>query len=301
MKTVLVTGASGLIGQHLCKDLAKRGYDVRVLGRKKRQNSLYTQFVWNIAKSYIDMDAVRGVNFIIHLAGANISEGRWTDDRKQEIKDSRVISTELLLSAVIETDTVLDAFISSSAIGYYGAQTVKSIFLESDNPAKDFIGKVCLLWELAASQFEKRGIRTVKLRTGVVLTSSDGPLAKMLAPIKWGVGSGLGKGSQYIPWIHINDLVGIYVMAMEENEMTGPYNAVAPEHLTNLELTKSIAKAVNRKVRMPNIPDFLLKLIFGEMAVIFLEGSRVSADRIQRSGFQFKHPNAEQALKDLLA
>ncbi|MFT5479910.1 MAG: hypothetical protein ACI9UJ_000266 [bacterium] len=301
MKTILVTGASGLIGLHLCKKLQDSGYDVRVLGRNKRGRIPYKQFVWDIYAGQIEDGALSDVHAIIHLAGANISEGRWTDNRRQEIVSSRVDSTKLLFEALKRSEGQISTFITSSAIGYYGAQTVDTIFKESDEPATDFIGQVCLNWELAADAFENDGIRTVKMRTGVVFTPTGGPLAKMVQPIKLGFGSGLGKGSQYMPWVHIDDLCSMYLQAIENDQMSGPYNAVAPEHITNKELMKGIGKVIRKKVWLPNVPSFLLKLIFGELAVIFLEGSRVSPDRIKKTGFSFKFPEVKTALTDLLA
>lgn len=300
MRTVLVTGASGLIGKQLCKSLVEKGYTVRVLGRSIRENVPYKQFVWDVTNKQIDTESVIGVDYVIHLAGANISEGRWSNARKQEIIDSRVISAALLLDAVKSTGTKLKAFISSSAIGYYGAQTVETIFEETAPPAKDYIGHVCNEWEAAAKKFEAEEVRTVLIRTGVVLTPKDGPLGKMTAPVKLGIGSGLGKGSQYMPWIHIDDLCEIYLKAIEDETMTGPYNGVAPEHISNIDFTKSIGKAIGRKVWFPNVPGFILRVLFGEMAVIFLEGSRVSCKKIRQTGLDYKYPTAQAALGNLL-
>lgn len=300
MKTILVTGASGLIGSHLCKTLAEKGHHIRVLGRSKRPNVAYEQYVWDVKKKQLDANAIIGVDVIIHLAGANISEGRWNENRKKEIIESRVATAQLLLQTVQETKTQLEAFISSSAIGYYGAQTVDTVFNESHPAANDFIAKVCVAWEEAAKQFEQIPVRTVCIRTGVVLTEEGGPLAKMKMPVSFGVGSGLGKGSQYLPWIHVDDLVGIYIKAVEDDTMKASYNGVAPEHITNEAFIKTIGKVLKKKVWLPNVPRVVLKLLFGEMAVIFLEGSRVSAEKIQEIGYEFQYPTAQKALKQLL-
>lgn len=300
MTTVLVTGASGLIGGHLCKRLSEEGYSVRVLGRSTSAVSPYEQFTWNVRDNVMDENAVKNVDYIVHLAGANISEGRWNESRKAEIVQSRVNSAKLLFDTVKNTDTKLKAFISSSAIGYYGAQTSETIFDEGHGPSTDFIGEVCKQWEEAAQHFEAVDMRTVMIRTGVVLTPQNGPLAKMVMPVKLGVGSGLGKGSQYLPWIHIEDLCNIYLKAIQDDAMNGPYNGVAPEHITNLDFTKTIGKVIGKKVWMPNVPSFVLKLLFGEMAVIFLEGSRVSSKKIEKAGLKFTHPAAHAALENLL-
>jgi len=300
MKTVLVTGASGLIGRHLCRLLETKGYSIHVLGRSMKKDISYKQFVWDIGSGTVDLNVFKGVNAIIHLAGANISEGRWTKTRQQEIRDSRVKSIDLLYNSVKKVGIQLEAFISSSAIGYYGAITSDTVFTESDSPAGDFIGGVCLEWELAADALEKHGVRTVKLRTGVVLTAKGGPLAKMVQPIQLRFGSALGKGSQFMPWIHVDDLCQMYVQSLEDPKMSGPYNAVAPEHVTNRQVTESIGAVLKRKIWLPNVPSFLLKLIFGEMAVIFLQGSRVSSSRIKKTGFQFQYEELDGALKNLL-
>jgi len=300
MKTVLVTGASGLIGRHLCRLLETKGYAIHVLGRSKKNDLPYKQFVWDVNKGVVDSDAFEGINAIIHLAGANISEGRWTKHRQQEIRDSRVKSTKLLLKAVQAAGIHLDVFVSSSAIGYYGATTSDTIFAEADSSAEDFIGNVCLEWELSADAFEQNDVRTVKLRTGVVMTPTEGPLAKMARPIQSGFGSALGSGKQFMPWIHIDDLCEIYLQSIEDVAMSGPYNAVAPTHATNAQVTSTIGRVLNRKTWLPNVPAFVLKLIFGEMAVIFLEGSRVSSHRIEQTGFQFRYPELEKTLTNLM-
>ena len=300
MKTILVTGVSGLIGKHLCQVLQNKGYAVRVLGRTKRKNVPYQQFIWDIPSGHIEEGALDGLYAVIHLAGANIGEGRWTDNRKREIVSSRVDSMKLLSDGLKNVEGRISTFISASAVGYYGAKTVDTVFEESNDPAMDFVGQVCLKWELAADVFENDGIRTVKMRTGVVFTPTGGPLAQMTQPVKLGVGSGLGRGSQYLPWIHIDDLCRMYLKAIENETMSGPYNAVAPEHVTNEALIKNIGTVIGRKVWLPNLPAFLLKIIFGEMAVIFLEGSRISSERMQETGFKFKFRTLTSALTDLL-
>mgnify|MGYP000548411736 CR=1 FL=1 len=299
MKTILVTGASGLVGSHLCMKLLDKGYNVKRLGRQV-VNGAPNRFSWDVKNMKIDDEALSGVHAIIHLAGANISEGRWTDNRKKEIVDSRVNSTNLLLEAVKRTKPPLETYITASAIGYYGAVTTDHIFKEDDNPATDFIGEVCSRWEDAANQFNDIKVRTVALRTGVVLTAKNGPLQKMKLPVALGIGSGLGKGSQYFPWIHINDLCDMYIYALEHSNISGPYNAVSPEHITNLEFTKNIGNALRRKVFLPNVPSFILKLIFGQMAVIFLEGSRVSSQKIEHEGYLFTYKSSQKALNDLV-
>jgi uncharacterized protein len=300
MKTVLITGGSGLIGKRLSQKLTDKGYRVRLLGRKIHENIVYDQFVWNVAIQSVNDAAFKNCDYIIHLAGANLAEGRWTKSRKEEIVNSRIKSTQLLFNAAMRLKLDLKAFISSSAIGYYGAITTERIFEESDSPADEFIGQLCMQWEQEINSFERIRVRTVKLRTGVVFSPVDGPLAKMAMPVKHGLGAGLGMGSQYLPWIHLDDLCDMYIKALEDEDIYGVYNAVSPQHVTNIEVMKAIGNAVGRKVWLPLIPSFLLKLAFGKMAVIFLEGSRVSSSKIQQTGFTFRYPTLDLALKNLL-
>lgn len=299
MKTVLVTGASGLIGRQLCEKLMEKGYTVRALTRNISERTPYRQYLWHLPQGFIDEKVFRDLDYIVHLAGANISDGRWTPQRREDIIRSREDSAELLFDGLRITKSTIKAFISSSAVGYYGAVTSDHIYTESDAPANDFIGEVCQKWEAVADKFQNEGIRTVKLRTGVVLSKKGGALPKLAKPVKFGIGSGLGTGKQYMPWIHIDDIVDMYIQAIENDNMKGVYNAVAPEHITNRKLVKQIGKALRRPVIFPNVPGFLLKWIFGEMSVIILEGSRISAEKIEKTGFQFKYPTVQEALKNL--
>lgn len=301
MTRVLITGGTGLIGKHLTHKLIERGYEVSVLSRSKRAIKNVKVFEWDIHRQYLEPEALDGVDFIIHLSGENIGDKRWIESRKKEIIDSRVMSGELLLREVGASGTLLQGFISSSAIGYYGAITTETIFEEDASPADDFLGEVCSKWEAAADGFQTVDVRTVKVRTGVVLTPTHGPLAKMVQPAKLGFASGLGSGKQYLPWIHIDDLCNIYIKAIEDERMNGPYNAVAPNHTNNTNFNRTLAKALNRPFWMPNVPSFILRMMFGEMADIFLNGSRISAEKIQKMGFHFEHPELEPALHNLLS
>lgn len=293
MANILITGGTGLVGKHLCKALTERGHNINLLSRSSNNDLGINTYLWDIKRGQIDAEAVNKADYIIHLAGANIGQGRWTEKRKQEIIQSRTQSGELIFNALDPKNNQLKAFISSSATGYYGSSTTDKIFTEDHPPANDFLGLVCQKWEKTADAFQNIGIRTVKIRTAVVFTESGGALAKMSIPISMGVGSPVGSGQQYIPWIHLDDLVGIYLKAIEDNEMIGAYNAVAPEHLTNTELTQRIAKKLNKKLWLPNVPAFLLKLLLGEMSVIVLEGSRISSDKIRSTGYSFIHSNYE--------
>ena len=295
MKKVLITGGTGLIGKRLSFLLASRGYEVRILSRNDSSNSVYKTFVWNVTEQYINDSAFEGLNHIIHLAGAGIADKRWSEKRKKEIIASRVASTNLLYNTVKRLKTPLSSFISASATGYYGSVTTETIFEEIDKPAKDFLGKVCSLWENSIFQFNEIKIRTVALRTGIVLSKDGGALKKMKTPVI----TALGNGKQYMPWIHIDDLCELYIKAIQDEQFKGAFNAVSSEHISNLSFSKKISKIFNHPFLAIGVPNFILQIVFGEMSTIILNGSRISANKIQQAGFKFKFENLEKALKNL--
>lgn len=301
MEKVLITGGTGLIGTHLCTRLEESGYDVSILSRWKRHRMNVPVHHWDWSKNEIEVEAIEQADYIIHLAGANIADKRWTAERKQLIIDSRINTAQLIFSKAKEENNKLKAFISASAIGYYGTVTSDKIFSETDSPAKDFLGETCRDWEESADRFVELGIRTVKIRTGIVLSGKGGALTKMMAPIKFGVGAAIGSGQQYMPWIHIEDLCSIYIKAIKDEQMKGSYNAVAPEHITNDEFTASLSKHLSKPLWLPNIPAFVMKLIFGKLSDVLLRGSRVSADKIISSGYKFLFPDLDSALLNLVS
>lgn len=295
---VLITGAGGMVAQELSKKISKE-FEVRFLTRKKKHEH---EFEWDVLKGTIDEKALEGVSHIIHLAGANISEKRWTKKRKEELISSRVDSAGLLLKAVRDKKMKLRSFISASGINFYGTETTEKIYTEDDLPGNDFLSEVVVLWERAADNFKEQNLaeRVVKIRTAVVLSEKDGALKKMVPTIRYGIGSALGNGKQYMPWIHIDDICSIYETALKNPDINGAYNAVAPEHTTNENLTKKIAEVLKKPLFMPNVPSFVLKLMFGELADALLKGSRASCKKIQNTGFTFRFPDLKKALEDLL-
>lgn len=297
-EVVLITGAGGMLAQELSKKLENK-YSVRFLTRKKHQSNEYE---WDIHKKTIDETAFENVQHIIHLAGANISEKRWTDERKKELISSRVDSARLILDTLKKKNIKLKSFISASGVNVYGTETTEKIYTEEDEPGNDFLSEVVVLWEQSADQFLKENAaeRVVKVRTAVVLSEKDGALKKMLPPIQFGIGSPLGSGKQYMPWIHIKDICSIYEFTLENQAISGAYNASSPRHTTNENLTKNIAKILKKPLFMPNIPAFVLHLMFGELADALLKGSRVSSKKIQDAGFIFEYPDLQNALQDLL-
>ncbi|ANF52347.1 epimerase [Chryseobacterium glaciei] len=297
-EVVLITGANGMVAQELSKKLEKE-YSVRFLTRKKQRAN---DFEWNIKNGTIDESAFENISHIIHLAGANISEKRWTDERKKELISSRVDSAKLLLDTLRKKNIKLKSFISASGINYYGTITTEKIYTEDDSPGNDFLSEVVVLWERSTDDFKEQNLaeRVVKIRTAVVLSEKEGALKKMLPTINLGIGSPLGNGKQYMPWIHVKDICSIYEFALKNSNIEGAYNANSPQHTTNENLTKKIAEVVKKPLFMPNVPSFVLKLIFGELADALLEGSRASSQKIQNAGFQFEFPDLKAALEDLL-
>lgn len=299
MATVLISGGTGLIGKHLTNRLREKGYQVAILSRSSKNDQQTSHYTWDISKGEIDKEAIAKADYIIHLAGVSVGDKRWTNNRKRQIIESRIKSGKLLYDEVKRQNKDIKAFISASAIGYYGTLTSDKVFIESDPPGNDFLGQTCRQWEDIADKFSDTEIRTVKIRIGVVLSERGGALSKMAMPIKYRFGSALGSGKQYIPWIHMDDLLEIYIKAIEDVEMQGAYNAVAPEHITNKKFTHTIASILKRRLWFLKVPAFVLKILFGQMSSILLEGSRVSSQKIQDAGYKFLYSGLEGALKHL--
>jgi hypothetical protein len=298
--SVLITGGTGLVGKYLTSALIEAGYNVSHLSRGVDTPGNIRVFRWDPERGLIDRKALDGIDYIIHLAGANIGEKRWTNKRKLEIIRSRVDSAKLLHKTISQNGISLKAFISASATGIYGAETSAQVYVENDPPAHDFLGSVCRQWEAAADLFQNSGIRTVKIRTAIVLEKNDSALSKLMKPANFGFLVKTGGGFQYMPWIHINDLCSIYLKAIEDSEIKGPFNAVAPQHVTHNDFMKTLGRVIKRPVLSVPVPGFILKLILGEMSEVILTGSRVSSDKIINSGFRFRYILLEEALTNVL-
>ena len=298
-KNVLISGGSGFVGNHLTNLLVSKGYTVSILSRSEKQNKEDVfYYKWDVAKQFIEEEAVLKADYIIHLAGENIAEKRWTAKRKAAIIDSREKSAQLLYIVLKKHYKKLDAFVSASAVGYYGAVNGQEICSEDDAPANDFLGYACQKWEDSIDFIENLNIRTIKIRTGLVMGRNDGFLKKLIPLFKYRLGSELGSGKQYMPWIHIDDLCGIYLKALVDTEMSGPYNAAVNDDTTNSIFSKTLARIFGYSIWLPNVPEFVLKIALGEMSKIVLTGRRVSSDKIEKTGFEFKYTNLEEALKD---
>jgi uncharacterized protein (TIGR01777 family) len=298
MARVLITGGTGLIGRRLSQLLRAKGYEVITLTRGRgttlqdsdAEITKSGYAYWNTDKGEISRAAIGNTTYIIHLAGAGVAEKRWTEKRKKQITESRTQSSALLVNALSKWDNPVRAVISASAIGWYGADTAESLrngFREEHLPAADFLGNTCRLWEESIGGVEKPGTRLVKLRTGIVLSSSGGALAGFLLPLKARIAAILGSGDQYIN-------------AMESDQLSGVYNAVAPVPVTNKELTLTLAKVkCGRAFIRIFVPGFLLKLVLGEMSIEVLKSTKVSCEKILGTSFAFNFPTVEAALKDI--
>lgn len=296
---VLITGANGLVARKLSKILTEN-YNVRFLTRQKRSNN---EFEWNVDQHLIDATALMGVDHIIHLAGASISGKRWINSYKKEIIESRVASANLLFNTLKEHNLHIKSFISASAIGIY-ENTNRAVIHTEDSPKGDgFLSDVVYEWEQSADRFLSAGIaeRVVKIRSGVILDSQKGALPKMVIPIKYGLGAPLGDGGQFVPWIHIEDICNLYKFVLDNPTLKGIFNGVAPNHSTNQDLTKEIARILDRPIVMPKIPKVVLQLFFGAGSTVLLEGSKVSSEKIEKEGFQFQYKTLTEALEQLLS
>ena len=299
--TVLITGATGLVGQELVNLLLQNGHNVHYLSTSKSKlvtNTNYKGFYWNPKNAEIDTNALTGVEVIIHLAGANVAK-KWTTAYKEEIIESRVLSTQLLYKTLQKNSHQVKQIISASAVGIY-PDSLTDIYHETDLDIDvSFLGNVVKQWENEVSQFEKLEIIVSKIRIGIVLAKNGGALQEMAKPIKYGVGAAFGSGEQYQSWIHVQDLVAIFQFVME-NRLSGIYNGVAPYPVTNSELTKAIAKTLGKPLFLPNIPKFVMKLILGEMHQILFSSQHVSCRKLLDENFQFKFASLDKALNDLL-
>jgi uncharacterized protein (TIGR01777 family) len=296
-KNILLTGGSGFIGTKLTALLIANGYSVSILTRSERKASKgVTYYKWNLDNNYIDEVSVLKADYIIHLAGENIAEKKWTDKRKKEIIDSREKPIELIYAVLKKNNKTLDAFISASAVGIYGAFTSETICTEETPAANDFLGETCQKWEAATNCIESLGIRTVKIRTGLVFGKNEGFLKKLVPIFKYGFGSIVGTGKQYMPWIHIDDLCAIYLQAIINLDMKGSYNAAVCDDTTNAIFSRAMANVYGYSIWLPKIPTFVVRLLTGEMGEIILTGQRVSSEKIENAGFKFKYLNLKPAL-----
>lgn len=306
METVLITGGTGMIGNAITNHLLADGYKVIILTRqlpaKKNSIPFVKYALWNIDKQTIDIAALQQADYIIHLAGAGVVDKKWTAAYKLEIKNSRTQSSKLIIQALGNNANKVKAIVSASAIGWYGAGAAKQekAFVETDAAASGFLGETCQLWEQSIEPVEALQKRLVKLRIGIVLSNDGGALPEFKKPVRFGVAGILGSGNQVVSWIHIDDLCRLFINAIENNQLSGSYNAVAPNPVTNKTLTIELAKKMKGKFFIPlHVPAVVLKIMLGDRSVEVLKSATVSNEKIVKTGFTFLYPTIGLALKQL--
>ena len=299
---ILVTGATGLIGRSLCRTLTDDGHAVAAVSRsavKPQGLAVAEVHQWDPQSGPPPQAALDGVDAVVNLAGEPIDARRWSGQQKQLIRDSRVVTTRNLVEGLRSVARKPAVLVSSSAVGFYGDRGDE--LLEEDSPAgRGFMSEVCEEWESEARRATEAGIRVVQVRTGVVLSREGGALQKLLTPFKLGIGGPLGSGRQWFPWIHINDIVGIFRHAMVTAGLAGPVNGVAPQPVTNREFTRELASALHRPAFLP-VPEIAMRVLMGEMAVVLFGSQRVVPKAALESGYEFHYPLLAPALMDLLS
>ncbi len=297
---VLITGATGMIGSKVTSLCREKGIKVNYLTTSKSKISKeddYKGFYWDPAEGQIEKACIEGVKTIVHLAGASIAEP-WSNSYKRTIIRSRTQTAALLLKTLKEESHEVENFISASAIGIYPSSLQKLYFEDDKLVADNFLGEVVVKWEAAADEFEKEGLDVAKIRIGLVMAEEGGMLEKIKKPVSINLGAALGSGKQWQSWIHIEDLARIFLFAIENN-LSGIYNATAPNPVTNKELTKELAKQMNKPLWLPNVPKIVLKTLLGEMSQMVLSSQLVSSEKIESAGYDFKYKNLARALADL--
>jgi len=293
LNNVLIAGGSGYIGKALKSLLIENGYSVDILSRNASKGS-----VWDPAKGTIDLDSLKKADHIVNLAGTNVGDKRWSKRRKEQILTSRVQANELLYKSLKACEHNAGSYISASAIGIYG-HSDKQAFIESDPPAADYLGEVGKAWEESSQRIQKLGIRTVVLRTGIVFSALSMAIKKMKLPLSFGLTPLPGNGQQVLPWIHLDDLCHIYLKAIQDEQMKGIYNAVAPSISTNREIMAALGEALGKKSISLATPKFLLNFALGELAEFIFYSVPVSAEKIKEAGYQFKYPNLKSAFDQI--
>ena len=300
MKTIGITGGTGFVGRHLTALLIRKGYEVvvfttRVAKRRKKQHISYAH--WNPETGACDLNAIKNVEAMVNLAGEGIADKRWREKRKKAIRDSRVKGAEFLVAQLNEHAPKCKVLIAASAIGFYGPDNhYSNPFTETAPPSGDFLGETCRQWELA-SEKARSDIRRVVLRLGIVLGKESGAYPELARPLSYGVMPVLGSGGQVVSWVEVHDLVRLICFSIENESVSGIYNAVAPGHVSHRELMQTIA-SVKGGIKIPvHVPSAMLKILLGEMSTEVLKSCTVSAEKIAHAGFEFEHPDILSAVK----
>lgn len=296
---ILITGGTGMVGTRLTELLQEKGYRVAHLSRRRTGTESVKTYLWNIDRNELEPEAIEKAEAIIHLAGANLSAKRWSESVKKILITSRTHSAHLLYEKLKTLQHSVTRVIAASGINYYGTDTGDRVITEEMPPGKGFVSQLCVKWEESTLQFEQLGIRTALFRIMAALSVKGGFLKPILPLAKAGLASPIGHGRQYISWIHIDDLCRMFIKALEDEKIRGTYNAAAPNPAQNKIFMKKLAKTLRRPFFLPNAPGFAVRLVFGEMADLALGGVRASAEKIERSGFTFRYPELDDALKNI--
>ena len=305
MANFLITGGTGMVGSALTKQLIQSGHEVVIFPRRARRSDhpLIQYKSWDPSQNQLDETAIRTADYIVHLAGANVAEKRWTAKRKQEILESRVRSGEFLVESLKKIPNRVKAVLGASAQGWYGADPLipnPNPFVETDLAHSDFLGSTCQSWEQSLQPLSSMGIRLIQLRIGIVLSTSGGALAEFIKPVRLGISPILGNGKQVISWIHLDDLTRLIEWTLLNESVSGIYNAAAPNPVSNRSLMRVLSRAYRRPFIPVPVPAFFLQLILGEMSIEVLKSTTMSVAKIQQAGFSFQFPRIEEALNDLL-
>ena len=298
---VLITGATGLIGRALCHALTEEGHRIVGVSRSSRKLAgleVAEMHEWDSQAGPPPEAALDQVDAVINLAGEPIAAKRWSDQQKKAIRDSRIVTTRNLVEGMRRAQRQPQVFVSGSAVGYYGNRGDQQLE-ETSSPGRGFMSEVCQEWEREAARASELGIRVALVRTGVVLSADGGALEKMLPPFKMGVGGRLGSGKQWFPWIHIDDIVGIFKHTIQNSQINGPINGAAPQGATNAEFTRELGRALHRPAFLP-VPEFALRALMGEMANVLFDSQRVIPAAALASGYEFHYPQLGPALTDVL-
>ena len=301
IKTILITGGTGFVGKGLVKLLLKKGYHISLLVRHEpegMEDPNLRIFKWDVYKGEIDQDCIENADAIIHMAGEEIAAKRWTDERKKQIVESRTQSIRMIYDLLRKTKNQVNHIISASAVGYYGDRA-NELLTEESLPSKDFLAETCIAWEEAVDKGHKLGLRIVKLRSGIILAKDGGVLSQIDKPIRFGMGVIPGSGNQWISWIHYVDALNVYAFALENESLKGVFNLVAPRPVTVEDMTRSIARAMNKSPLFIHTPAFAMKIAIGEMSIMALESTKVSSEKLTNSGYNFKYPLMEEALAEI--
>jgi uncharacterized protein (TIGR01777 family) len=293
---ILVSGSHGLVGKALTTSLTQAGHEIVSLVRQRASES---EIEWHPNQGKIDAQQLEGFDAVVHLAGESIASGRWTEEKKKKIRESRVKGTELLSSTLARLSKPPSTFISASAIGFYGNRG-DELLTEDSGPGDGFLSEVCIAWEKATGPAEAKGIRTIHSRFGIILDEKGGALEKMLTPFSMGVGGRVGSGQQWMSWIALEDVIKALRFLIDHPGIKGPVNFTAPGPVTNIEFTEALGNALSRPTLF-SIPAFAARMAFGEMAdALLLSSAKVEPRRLKENGYQFKHSELSSALKAIL-